>query len=465
MLYHILLLIHVALAVVPNIPKISSQLLPNPHYSLPNLLSIESKEDINNFDISNNIQFDNGRLLLGELGSIWGKYKIPTLNKPWTIELIFRSTGTQEDRKYEDNSLNVWLLNEDNNNLPFDSFDGFETSINNEGQIPGVKLYNNDGLQNIIHDASHALGTCKFQYLDSDVPFTLRISYDANSWFKIQMDNNLCFRTNQISIPFQELKLGITSKINQQSNEKFEILSLKTWELLTADAIDDHGLMIGDEIKIDVETEVKNDNQVKPNHIRESLMERAQRLRKEAIDSERQNLKNQDSNTNSQLDLILSKLNYLEVSLTGLNGGEDDSQILSINKEITGLNNVFAELKSTVTDTKQAVVDLQNVLVKQYSQMLDSIAQLNQKVIGEVREQHYGMEELSRKVDLLMNNHKEIAYQYEKTRQDTQGEASKLGNVIDKLLKWILFPLVLILLVLVIFVYRLRHDIKHSKLL
>ena len=64
MLYHILLLIHVALAVVPNIPKISSQLLPNPHYSLPNLLSIESKEDVNNFDISNNIQFDNGRLLL-----------------------------------------------------------------------------------------------------------------------------------------------------------------------------------------------------------------------------------------------------------------------------------------------------------------------------------------------------------------------------------------------------------------
>lgn len=285
------------------------------------------------------------------------------------------------------------------------------------------------------------------------------------------MDNNLCFKTNQISIPFQEIKLGITSKINQQSNEKFEILSLKTWETLTGDAIDDHGLMIGDEIKIDVETEVTNDNLVKPNHIRESLMERAQRLRKEAIDSERQNLENQhsqglDSNTNTQLDLILSKLNYLEVSLTGLNGVEDDAQITSINKEIAGLNNVFTDLKSTVTDTKQSVLDLQNVLVKQYSQMLDSIAQLNQKVIGEVREQHYGMEELSRKVDLLMNNHKEIAYQYEKTRQDTQGETSKLGDsVVDKLLKWILLPLVLILLVLVIFVYRLRHDIKHSKLL
>ena len=169
--------------------------------------------------------------------------------------------------------------------------------------------------------------------MDSDVPFTLRISYDANSWFKIQLDNNLCFKTNQISIPFQELKLGITSKINQQSNEKFEILSLKTWELLTADAIDDHGLMIGDEIKIDVETEVKNDNQVKPNHIRESLMERAQRLRKEAIDSERQNLKNQDSNTNSQLDLILSKLNYLEVSLTGLNGEKTTRKYFQLTKK------------------------------------------------------------------------------------------------------------------------------------
>ena len=141
------------------------------------------------------------------------------------------------------------------------------------------------------------------------------------------------FQNESISIPFQELKLGITSKINQQSNEKFEILSLKTWELLTADAIDDHGLMIGDEIKIDVETEVKNDNQVKPNHIRESLMERAQRLRKEAIDSERQNLKNQDSNTNSQLDLILSKLNYLEVSLTGLNGEKTTRKYFQLTKK------------------------------------------------------------------------------------------------------------------------------------
>ena len=54
-------------------PKISSQLLPNPHYSLPNLLSIESKET--SIDISNNI--DNGRLLLGELGSIWGNTRSP----------------------------------------------------------------------------------------------------------------------------------------------------------------------------------------------------------------------------------------------------------------------------------------------------------------------------------------------------------------------------------------------------
>ena len=164
------------------------------------------------------------------------------------------------------------------------------------------------------------------------MPFTLRISYDANSWFKIQMDNNLCLNeSNLYSIPRTQIGNYIQNK--PTSNEKFEILSLKTWELLTADAIDDHGLMIGDEIKIDVETEVKNDNQVKPNHIRESLMERAQRLRKEAIDSERQNLKNQDSNTNSQLDLILSKLNYLEVSLTGLNGEKTTRKYFQLTKK------------------------------------------------------------------------------------------------------------------------------------
>ncbi|MCP8719819.1 MAG: hypothetical protein M5F18_11090, partial [Asgard group archaeon] len=260
MLYYLLFILQLVSAVVPNVGRISSQVAPNPHYSLPNLLTIDSKTDINNWEISENIQFDNGRLLLGQSGSIWNKYKIPTSNKQWTIELVFRSTGLDADKVYLENGLTVWLVNDnEGNNIPTNVFDGFKIEMNNKEQ-PGLKLYNNDGSQEISTDLNHALGQCKFQYLESNVPFTLRLSYDENKWFKIQVDNNLCFKTDQVKIPFNDILFGITSDVSPQSQEQYEILGLKTWEKLTEDATDDHGLMIGDEIKIDVKNQVKDDN-------------------------------------------------------------------------------------------------------------------------------------------------------------------------------------------------------------
>lgn len=62
-----------------------------------------------------------------------------------------------------------------------------------------------------------------------------------------------------------------------------------------------------------------------------------------------------------------------------------------------------------------------------------------------------------------MNNHKEISYQYQNAKESDSPNG--VGTTVDVLMKWVLFPLMLILLVLVVFVYRLRHDIKHSKLL
>ena len=86
---------------------------------------------------------------------------------------------------------------------------------------------------------------------------------------------------------------------------------------------------------------------------------------------------------------------------------------------------------------------------------------MNEKVIGEVREQHGGMEELSKKVDLLMANHKEIAYQYLRD----QAESPDISEVLFTRVKWILLPLILVIIVLTVMLYRLRKDIKHGKLL
>ncbi len=199
-------------------------------------------------------------------------------------------------------------------------------------------------------------------------------------------------------------------------------------------------------------------------------MERAQRVRQEMLkkqqeeDAQLQNQEfSQQGGNDASFDLIISKLNQLEISVNTLNNLEEDAEIIAINNKIKELNNAQEVLKSTVDDTKKAVQDLEQTLVRQYSQMLDAIGQLNQKVIGEVREQHSGMEELSKKVDLLMNNHKEISYQYQNAKESDSPNG--VGTTVDVLMKWVLFPLMLILLVLVVFVYRLRHDIKHSKLL
>ncbi|KAK6874822.1 Protein EMP46 [Candida tropicalis] len=433
MLYYLLFILQLVSAVVPNVGRISSQVAPNPHYSLPNLLTIDSKTDINNWEISENIQFDNGRLLLGQSGSIWNKYKIPTSNKQWTIELVFRSTGLDADKVYLENGLTVWLVNDnEGNNIPTNVFDGFKIEMNNKEQ-PGLKLYNNDGSQEISTDLNHALGQCKFQYLESNVPFTLRLSYDENKWFKIQVDNNLCFKTDQVKIPFNDILFGITSDVSPQSQEQYEILGLKTWEKLTEDATDDH--------------------------VRQEMLKKQQEE-----DAQLQNQEfSQQGGNDASFDLIISKLNQLEISVNTLNNLEEDAEIIAINNKIKELNNAQEVLKSTVDDTKKAVQDLEQTLVRQYSQMLDAIGQLNQKVIGEVREQHSGMEELSKKVDLLMNNHKEISYQYQNAKESDSPNG--VGTTVDVLMKWVLFPLMLILLVLVVFVYRLRHDIKHSKLL
>ncbi|EMG50099.1 EMP47 Protein EMP47 [Candida maltosa Xu316] len=446
-------LFQLATAVIPNLAQVSSDASANPHFSLPNLLTIESLENINNWDISKNVLFDNGRLLLSDQSSIWGKYKVPTNNKPWTTELIFRSTGLRADKPF-DNTLNVWLLNDDT--TPDDKFDGFKIEVSNKEQ-PGLKVFNNDGSQVLSDKLAQALGACKFQYLESDVPFTLRVSYDEDKWFKIQMDNNLCFKTDQVRIPFENLKLGVTANVNQKSSEKFEVLAWRTWDKLTEDAIDDHGLMVGDEIKIDVK------NEFKPRVGRESLMERAQRVKQQILKDQQQQQHQQLQQSNSDpFDIVLSKLDTLELTINGLSTAGEDVEMLNVDNKIQELHNAYASLKTSVDDTKQSVRELQSILVKQYAQMLESIAQLNQKVIGEVREQHFGMEEVSKKVDLLMNNHKEIAHQYQ---QNQIKEPSGSGNTVDTVMKWVLFPLMVILLALVIFVYRLRHDIKHSKLL
>lgn len=490
----------------------SSQQQPNPPpsldlLSLSDLLKIDKVSDVKNYAVSDTVSFDQGRLLLGQQGSLWTKNKL-SLQKSneFTYEVVFRSSGKSNDIQFRENGLNVWLVDDRSpktakSGLGSEVFDGFKFAVNNRDQ-QGLKIFNNDGNQRVpaVDDSLElSLGDCQFRYLESDVPFTLRISYSANkNWFKVQVDNNLCFKTDQIQLPPKsDWVFGITSVVNSASKELFEILEVNVWDKLTEDAVDDHGLMDGEELKVDVEEKVVNNEggekagaipeHASPAQIRQSLMERARQHREETAKANGGNNNNNNNNnaqkqnepristklapTGDSIQLVLNKLDQLEIALADLSASSPRGA--NENSQGGGSGGVSVQ----VQETKDILVELRQTFITQYAELLQAIQLLNQKVIGEVREQHVGMEEISKKVDLLMNEHKEVQHQYinhykQQERQKAEGisipggeKESNSDTLADKLIKWVLIPLMIVLLALVVFVYRLRHDIKHSKLL
>lgn len=273
----------------------------------------------------------------------------------------------------------------------------------------------------------------------------------------------------------QNFKLGVTSNTNSQSQETFEILAIKVWDKLTEDALDDHGLMVEGELKVDVKKivdgsqQIQDEDHVKPRVIRESLMERARKHREEMERAQNLDISNIGSQNNDFL-LILDKLNHLEYLVNDLPNSYNPSSQGTKNDQVGGaLSQSQNDITNAIKETRDTINGLKETFVQQYAQLLQAVSDLNHKVIGEVREQHYGMEEIGKKVDLLMSEHKEVQHQYKKQSeqmgQKSAHVVSPSDSTFDKLIKWILIPLMIVLLALVVFVYRLRHDIKHSKLL
>ncbi|KAG7661018.1 uncharacterized protein J8A68_005538 [[Candida] subhashii] len=473
---------------VRSIPK-SHPPPPNPQKSLPNLLDISSLSSIPKslWTPQGAIYFDTGRLLIDNTGSgsIWSQSR---LDKPeWTLEVVFRSTGTHEDIAFADeNQFGIWIVSVDSKD-DGERYDGFRILVNNH-EKPGLKIFNNDGTANGGRELKDSIGECRFQYLSSQVPYTIRISYsEKRKWFKVQVNNNLCFKTDQIHIP-NAMKYGISGDVNSKSNEKFEVLGIKVWDELIVDAIDDHGLIGADgDVRI---TEVIQQHAhaskptASPGIVRESLMERARRQREQ----EQQNLlQKQQELYQQQQDRQQRLQNIQSQPPPNLDTTQLESKIQSLEQLITALSSTISTQEKLLKATTESFLSTQNdqskqisnianslktleeTFTKQSSQLLSAITALNEKVIGEVRQQHYVMGQLTQKVDLLMNNHQEIAQQYNRNQKEER-ERMRAPMVVQKgwmdtLTKWLLIPLVVVMLCLLVVVYRLRHDIKHSKLL
>lgn len=443
--------------------------------SLPDLLHVKDISELTDtWSLYNNINLETGRLLIGKSGgSAWSKASVPNIADEWTIEFIFRSTGTSKDAGFIDtNGLSLFLaespnLNDFSNFGGPSLFDGFQFLFNNK-EKPGMKIFSNDGSQKLQNSLASVIGNCEFTYLNSQVPFNLRVSYSkSNSNFKVQLDNNLCFQTNQVKFPSSNFHVGVAGDISSESEEVFEVLRLNVWDHLTTDAIDDHGLMNDGALKIDYKTvEVDSDGNPKsqqgdesfqpPSAIRESLLEKSRKYKEELERKEQQaqvhNEPAYNKEDSSQVPGIHSEqINHLIIQNSRLS-----SKLDSIESAIKRL-----EYEDDVANKNEmdSFTAFENNMSKKIVELLDAISQLNQKVIGEVREQQYAIDELDKKVDLLMKNHKELNY------QASNPDLSAISETTSSYVRWTLISIIIVILVLIIIVYRLRHDVKHAKLL
>lgn len=483
-------MVAIAYAIIPNVDNLynqnSNQHDEPGHQSLPNLLAANDISDLDlTWDVLSNVRLETGRLIIDKnSGGIWSKAHLANTGDEWTIEMVFRSSGTSKNDLVfgETNGLSLWLI-DSSNSVSIDDrnmdnfggpsrFDGFQFLVNTK-EHRGLKIFNNDGTKSLENSIDQSFGDCTFNYLDSLVPFTVRVSYSKlRNWFKVQVDNNLCFKTDKIKLPkdLNDFMFGVTGSTSPSSQEVFEILKLNVWSHLTDDAIDDHGLMSDGQLKVKYKTvtaDQSKDTYTPPSRIRESIMERTRRHKEEILRQQREAQEQgmQASNMDTLLNEILFKMENVELRLSSLDSASSsgelsyDSKVLDV--QLKDIKSIQTQQQEVLTDLQQSYHNFKTTIGQQYSELLQAVSKLNEKVIGEVREHQYSTDELSKKVDLLMSNHKEVAYQYQNQNSGSRSDSDLLPSVI----RWILIPVVVGIILLTILVYRLRHDIKHSKLL
>lgn len=448
-------------------------------FSLPNLLDVKSASDLENaWTFQGDMELEAGRLVVNKnLGSIWAHDTLENSKDEWTIEVVFRNSEQVEvdDHLYYDtNGFAFWLLdgaglmlNDFLNYGGPKKFDGFQFLINNK-ERRGLKIFANDGNKDAVNVLDAALGGCEINYLDSMVPFTLRVSYSAKtSWFKVQIDNNLCFKTESLTftnIP-KELRFGVSASTDEKSKEYWEVLKLNIYPFLTENAIDDHGIITDGSVKLITVTEVATPTHA-PLVTRQSLMERTRQFKE---DLERQTLEQEQKEQNGQhgsvadldssLTEISTKLAILEKTLNEI----DVSKLADLEVVLADVKQVQLLQVDVLLQIKDAYTSFESLLASQSRDLSSTMSRLHERVVNEIRDHLAELVGLNRKIDLITNNHKSFQDQYKSaTESHSPSDSSELFGLV---VKWVLLPLVIGIAVLSTFVYRLRKDIKHLKLL
>lgn len=225
-------------------------------YSLVDILSLnEIPRD--NWSVGGSTQLLNGRIVLtpseNSYGSLWLK-KIPIDDiESFTLQWTFRSINYVGPTK---GGISFWLsmdLGDDDNVLQTDlwpkKFNGLQILVDNTSRYgESVRVLLNDMSKSIdLADIDqNSFAQCLLGYQGESVPTTLRLSYNnENKLLKLQINNKICFQTQRVKLwdnnrsVNKNVNVGVTANNyavdGSINDESFEILQMELFSGLTSE--------------------------------------------------------------------------------------------------------------------------------------------------------------------------------------------------------------------------------------
>lgn len=439
--------------------------------SLANLVTIESLNDISvNWDTGGAAIYEEGRIILTpkpqvvavsddgfEYGSLWTT-KSPESLDSFTTELTIRSLGAVG---YTDAGISLFIIDANSDvkaDLNFGGpaiFKGLQVLLNHDRTLgPVIRIYLNDGSKKLDVN-SDFIGAYKNEYQGASVPLTIKVSY-ADKFLKITSDNKLLFETDKVNLSpllSNPIKLGVTAQSKKQFdlNENFEVLRLMTYDAVTNEMKE----------KNDETLFAKHDQllaQQKPlaNNFREQearLIAQLQNRNKAISDvgTDTTSLDKELSMMKESMALLLKEVKTADQTAVR-------QQLFTLDKSIDRLVTNYGQLQSQYNELSGKIDELTVIFKKQFNLLdnYDSSLRAFDKVL---QTQLESADKLDTKISSLFTQYSN------NVRQQKEPVHDDIFAHIKSLLYMILFPVVALLILVVLWVHRLRNDIKHAKVL
>lgn len=414
--------------------------------SLPKLVDLTSAKQLNDWEVRGSANLEKGRLLLTpeksgrHEGSIWNKnYKLD--KNSWSIDFVFRALGATGKTG---NGLVFWLLNDSQRNVEKlvhsdttlyggpSRFDGLAFVIDSNGPLGStLRGYANDNSKRFDSDDGEfykqEFGKCIIGYQDSQVPSTVRISYDQYKYqLRVSIDNKICFESNQFKIPENEndLILGMSGK-SVAKQEAYEIFKISVYDSVFQSE------QKYDEVELAAQPVVITKN---PDG---SIASRTTGL----PPPPRQNIPGAGAGAGAN-------------AAGGAGGNPNQEGVNSILRRINALDSQVS-LRISEAFAKQ---NAEKIGLEKKIEQLSSHNDVLEKYLKEV----------DRKLHSLVLSEQDKKLEKESFRKAALEKAHEERNSTEKLfnrIKTFIYVLLFLVIVLGTFLYRLRNEIKHSKLL